>query len=251
MAAASRDQAGLLFSQAAGFVSARRVSSSASGCSRAIEGSSACDRAAGSRCSPPTTGRATACCSRWRCSTSSTATATSALPDVAGQAAEAQRPVGRDLDGRRAGHRVRGRPRAGARDRDRASTRDGFHTRAAVARTWCCTTGRCRRRRHRGHEGGEAANPLSTITRDELAKKRRSPSMTVQHWRRFVCNQAVGRRRHGDRPVRVGGAGSEEQIPEGEPVAVGLDLGWRHDTTAIVPLWMPEPEHRQFGRRRS
>jgi hypothetical protein len=91
------------------------------------------------------------------------------------------------------------------------------------------------------------ANPLSTITVEELAKKRRSPSMTVQHWRRFVCNQAV---RTEDTAVdppsgrrRQPGARSRRASLS----TVGLDLGWRHDTTAIVPLWMPEPEHRQFG----
>jgi phage terminase large subunit-like protein len=48
----------------------------------------------------------------------------------------------------------------------------------------------------------------------------------------------------------VGGAGHDERIPEGEPVDVGADFGWKHDTTAIVPLWAPEPERMLFGEPR-
>lgn len=93
----------------------------------------------------------------------------------------------------------------------------------------------------------KAANPLKSITKPALKRKRSSPTMTVAHWRRFVCNQAVrltesaiddGEWRH------AAGAG----VPAGEPVAVGVDLGWKWDTTAIVPLWMESHERRVIGR---
>jgi hypothetical protein len=39
----------------------------------------------------------------------------------------------------------------------------------------------------------------------------------------------------------------DDEIPAGEPVWVGLDLGWKHDTTAAVPLWVRDPEYRLLG----
>jgi hypothetical protein len=45
----------------------------------------------------------------------------------------------------------------------------------------------------------------------------------------------------------VGGARDGRAIPEGEPVDVGADFGWKHDTTAIVPLWAPDPAYMLFG----
>jgi phage terminase large subunit-like protein len=38
-----------------------------------------------------------------------------------------------------------------------------------------------------------------------------------------------------------------EPISEGVPVFVGCDVGWRNDTTAVVPLWARDEEYRQFG----
>jgi phage terminase large subunit-like protein len=94
----------------------------------------------------------------------------------------------------------------------------------------------------------KAANPLSTITEDHLAKKRRSPVMTEIHWRRFVCNQAVRGEETAINPAEWGALLSHEEIPAGAPVWLGVDFGWKHDTTAIVPLWLKGPEERVFGR---
>jgi len=81
------------------------------------------------------------------------------------------------------------------------------------------------------------ANPFSRVTKASLARKRRAPSMTVGHWRRFVCNlatrteaAAVGEQEWRERA-------STELPAHGSPCEVGLDLGWRWDTTAIVPLF--------------
>lgn len=92
------------------------------------------------------------------------------------------------------------------------------------------------------------ANPLHAISLEDLGKKRRSPAMTLNHWRRFCCNQAVRSEIGAIDPVEWAKAGTDERIPEGAEVSLGLDLGWRHDTTAIVPLWMPESERRLIGR---
>jgi len=91
------------------------------------------------------------------------------------------------------------------------------------------------------------ANPLSTITARTLEKKFSTPTMTVGHWRRFTCNQptrdefaAVSEREWND-------CFWKDDIPKDVPVGVGIDLGWVHDTTALVPLWIRDPEWRQFA----
>ena len=100
----------------------------------------------------------------------------------------------------------------------------------------------------------KAANPFSGVTEELLGEKRASPTMTLEHWRRFVCNL----------PTRAGSAAITEiewanatvnperdewvAIPDGEARWAGLDVGWKWDTTALVPFWMPNPEFRLFGR---
>ena len=91
------------------------------------------------------------------------------------------------------------------------------------------------------------ANPLAANTVSALREKFESPTMTDAHWRRFVCNLPT----RGDRAaiqeaewdVRV----AKEPIPEGEPIWAGLDVAWKWDTTALVPLYMPTLTYRQFG----
>ena len=69
--------------------------------------------------------------------------------------------------------------------------------------------------------------------------------MTIPHWRRFTCNQPA---RNDDAAVSSkewARALTDEQPNAGERIfGVGLDLGWSWDTTAIVPLWCPEPDRR-------
>jgi phage terminase large subunit-like protein len=93
----------------------------------------------------------------------------------------------------------------------------------------------------------KAANPFSGITVPVLRQKLQSPTMTMAHWRRFVCNVPT---RSDDAAIQESewrAAQTDEQIPTGEPVWVGLDVAWKWDTTAAVPLWMKDNEHRIFG----
>jgi phage terminase large subunit-like protein len=93
----------------------------------------------------------------------------------------------------------------------------------------------------------KSANPLAAITVPMLAEKRAAPTMTLSHWRRFVCNLPT---RADDAAITEAewyGARTDERIPEGTPIWVGLDVGWKYDTTAIVPYWMSDTEHRLFG----
>lgn len=92
----------------------------------------------------------------------------------------------------------------------------------------------------------KAANPLKAITVPMLREKRASPTMTLAHWRRFVCNLPT---RTDDAAITEAewyAAKSDDEIPEGEPIAVGLDVAWKWDTTAAVPFWMKD-DKRLFG----
>jgi len=84
------------------------------------------------------------------------------------------------------------------------------------------------------------ANPAPWQTVDALRIRKDSPSMTPWQWARFACGVWV----FGEQ-----GAISEREwracedpdaaIPDGaQKVFVGVDLGWRWDTTAIVPVWV-------------
>lgn len=125
-------------------------------------------------------------------------------------------------------------------------TGDGFHTRAAspemVLHDYSVPVGAD----VEDMAVVKRANPFTGVTVQQLETKRRSPGMTVAHWRRFVCNQAtrteasaIGQAEW----ARLGGA----ELEEGQPVWVGADFGWKWDTTALVPLWMPNLERRIFG----
>lgn len=84
------------------------------------------------------------------------------------------------------------------------------------------------------------ANPLSYVTPEKLAAKHGKPTRSVAHWRRFTCNQ----------PVRNAASAISESEwldarcdPADEPVegeamaCLTLDVGWKWDTTALVPLF--------------
>lgn len=94
----------------------------------------------------------------------------------------------------------------------------------------------------------KAANPFTGITEARLATKFKSPTMTLPYWLRYVCNRpqrgessAVTEEEWRKRECR-------EPIPEHEPVNVGIDVAWKIDTTALVPLWAPRKEQRRFGK---
>ncbi len=86
------------------------------------------------------------------------------------------------------------------------------------------------------------ANPAPWQDETALRIRHDSPSMTPWQWARFACGVWV----FGEQ-----GAISEREwracedlnarIPEhARDVVIGIDLGWRWDTTAIVPVWLDE-----------
>lgn len=91
------------------------------------------------------------------------------------------------------------------------------------------------------------ANPFSGVTDEYLSEKRQLPGMTLQHWSRFTCNLASRSAMAAITEIEWGRATSRQKIPAGEGIWAGLDLGWKWDTTALVPLWVRDPEFRLFG----
>ena len=128
------------------------------------------------------------------------------------------------------------------------ATREGYHLRAEsagmVLHDWQVPI---------GEDVGDPevvkqANPFSGITTKSLARKFESPTMSLAHWRRFVCNQPVRDQSSAISEIEWDEAGSDEQIPEGVPIWVGADPAWKIDTFAITPFWMPEKTKRFLGR---
>lgn len=80
------------------------------------------------------------------------------------------------------------------------------------------------------------ANPLHIHTIDSLRRRRRSPTMALWQWRRFVCGLWGITEGGVLDPIELrrcyGGIG----LSPGEPCWVGLDIGWRIDSTAMVPF---------------
>lgn len=86
-----------------------------------------------------------------------------------------------------------------------------------------------------------SANPASWVDLAEL-RARRTASMRPWQWKRFSCgiwaageNAAIP-----DKEWRACARPGLE-IPAGaRDIFVGIDLGWRHDRTALVPIYRPE-----------
>jgi phage terminase large subunit-like protein len=84
----------------------------------------------------------------------------------------------------------------------------------------------------------KTANPASWQTVEELRRRKESPSMTPWRWARFACGVWV----HGEEAAIsdkewAACADPAAAIPPGaHGVFVGLDLAWRYDCTAAVPI---------------
>jgi phage terminase large subunit-like protein len=94
------------------------------------------------------------------------------------------------------------------------------------------------------------ANPLSNNTLEKLRARKESPTMTPSRWARFACGLWV----QGDDAAISGldwsRCGNPKcRIPLGHDIYVGIDLGWRWDTTAFVPYEVTDVDERRgrFG----
>lgn len=83
----------------------------------------------------------------------------------------------------------------------------------------------------------KTCNPASFVTIDWLRKRRDSPSMTQWRWARFACNVWWGDADSAISPIEFARCAKPGQdIPANTQVTLGLDLGWKWDTTALVPF---------------
>jgi phage terminase large subunit-like protein len=85
------------------------------------------------------------------------------------------------------------------------------------------------------------ANPFSGVTVDGLKRKHDSPTMRESHWARFVCGVASRTEDPAIAPEEWSGL-PRTILPAGVRVWAGADLGWKWDTSAVAPLWLPDPE---------
>ena len=93
----------------------------------------------------------------------------------------------------------------------------------------------------------KAANPLKAVTVEGLKTKWASPTMTREHWSRYVCNLPTRSENAAIQEIEWAAAQTDTKIPEGQAIWCGLDLGWKWDTTAIVPFWWRDDDFRLFG----
>lgn len=102
----------------------------------------------------------------------------------------------------------------------------------------------------------KAANPFSGVTVPLLREKRDTPTMTANHWLRFVCNRPATDFDNWLGPnaaaIWAGLAKPWELVP-GAPTWVGVDIGLKRDSSAVVAVqYRPdedgEPEDRMHLR---
>ncbi len=87
----------------------------------------------------------------------------------------------------------------------------------------------------------KTANPAPWQTLDELRKRHSSPSTVSWQWARFACGVWMAGEESAISEKEWMACASDSTIPEGAVgVFVGIDLGWKWDTTAIVPIWRPD-----------
>jgi phage terminase large subunit-like protein len=86
------------------------------------------------------------------------------------------------------------------------------------------------------------ANPASWITLEDLRERHDSPSTTPWGWARFACGVWLQGEESAIQAAEWQAcADPTATIPDdARGVTVGIDLGWKWDTTAIVPIWRPD-----------
>ena len=93
----------------------------------------------------------------------------------------------------------------------------------------------------------KAANPFPGVTEESLRRKHESPTMTLAHWSRFVCNRPTREVNAAIQESEWRAAAVSDVIPPGTRIHAGLDVAWKWDTTALVPLWWRDSEYRLLG----
>jgi phage terminase large subunit-like protein len=89
------------------------------------------------------------------------------------------------------------------------------------------------------------ANPLASLTPEVLRKKRDSPTMTPEHWLRFVCNLATALDGNGISPEAWDALAEHDLVVDRDLDGYGfLDVAFDVDTTGIGVLLWEDDERR-------
>lgn len=81
------------------------------------------------------------------------------------------------------------------------------------------------------------ANPFSGVTIGTLTDEFNSPTTDLGDWKRLKCNIPSRTTLAAITEAEWDAAYTSDRIPEGEHIDIGIDVAWKHDTFAIVPLW--------------
>jgi phage terminase large subunit-like protein len=81
----------------------------------------------------------------------------------------------------------------------------------------------------------KTANPASWHTVEALRRRREDPSTTPWQWARFACGVWLQGEDTAIGPVEWAACGTDDSPPDGLDWRLGLDVGWKEDTTAVVP----------------
>jgi hypothetical protein len=90
------------------------------------------------------------------------------------------------------------------------------------------------------------ANPLSSISVAGLQSEYASPTLNLGDWKRLKCNRPTRSSQTAITDGEWDDAEIHGEIPLGSSVDVGLDIAFKWDTTAAVPLWKA-PKFRLLG----
>jgi phage terminase large subunit-like protein len=96
-------------------------------------------------------------------------------------------------------------------------------------------------------EAVKEANPLSTITIQALREDFESPTTDLGDWKRLKCNIPARSSQTAITEAEWEAALVEDDLQEGDYIDLGVDIAWKHDTTAIVPLLCTD-EYRLIGK---
>lgn len=92
----------------------------------------------------------------------------------------------------------------------------------------------------------KAANPLWSITEETLAEDFASPTMDLGDWKRLKCNRPTRSVISAITDKEWDDAQTKAEIPANASIDIGLDVAFKWDTTALVPLWKG-PKYRLLG----
>jgi phage terminase large subunit-like protein len=89
-------------------------------------------------------------------------------------------------------------------------------------------------------EAVKAANPLASITIRALREDFESPTTDLGDWKRLKCNIPARSSITAITEAEWDDALVDDNLQDGDYIDLGVDIAWKHDTTAIVPILATE-----------